>query len=371
MTSPSPPIPAFCPTVEGMGFAAYPAGSRSLGRTGAVSGGDAWTGASVPPADLPRYLIPGDVRSDPGAADARRPGTDPRALAARAADPRQRRDGRRGRGRGRRDRHVEHSFGLLRPLSIRQAATDVVARQCRRRRPQPGRRRARRRDRISTSARPGSSSRRSRPSRASSVSDPVEIEEPPDPAFEAWLAGRDGRPLVYLTLGTVFNDGDSPAVDRRRHRRPRRRHRGHARAGRRPVDRRRPAGARPRGVVHPAGAGPPAEPGHDQPRRLGRDAGRDRGRRPDPRHPAGRRPVHERRADPRGRAGSPGSCRTSSTRSVVRTRLSTLLDDRPVRGDAPRVYRADLESMPPPSDVVDALVRLAGGGSPARVTPGG
>jgi repressor LexA len=44
---------------------------------------------------------------------------------------------------------------------------------------------------------------------------------------------------------------------------------------------------------------------------------------------------------------------------VVRTRLSTLLDD-PRFAATPSDYRADLESMPPPGDAVDALVRMAG-----------
>ena len=44
---------------------------------------------------------------------------------------------------------------------------------------------------------------------------------------------------------------------------------------------------------------------------------------------------------------------------VVRTRLSTLLDD-PRFAATARDYRADLESMPQPGDAVDALVRMAG-----------
>ena len=55
---------------------------------------------------------------------------------------------------------------------------------------------------------------------------------------------------------------------------------------------------------------------------------------------------------------------------TVRTRLTTLLDDARFAATA-GVYRADVESMPPPGDVVEALVRLAGGGSPALATPDG
>ena len=261
--------------------------------------------ASVPPADLPRYLSPvmfGRIRVPVMLADLApilerwRPGLlihdsaeMAGAVAAEVAGI----------------AHVEHSFGLLRPLSIRQAATDVVA---------P----------ISAAAgvrNPGVGGLggetyldvcppRLQFPEISSVPNvirlrPVEIEEPPDSAFEAWLARRDGRPIVYLTMGTVFNEMErlrtivdaidgldvdvvvtlGPDAD--------------------------PSivGARPEHVhvasFIPQAAGPPPEPGDDQPRRFGRDAGRDRGRRPDPRHPAGRRPVHERRADRRGRAGSP------------------------------------------------------------------
>ena len=197
--------PAFCPTVEAMGFTAHPAGlDHQVARARFREAMPDW--ASVPPADLPRYLSPvmfGRIRVPAMLADLGpilerwRPGLlihdsaeMAGAVAAEVAGI----------------AHVEHSFGLLRPLSIRQAATDVVA---------P----------ISAAAgvrNPGVGGLggetyldvcppRLQFPEISSVPNvirlrPVEIEEPPDSAFEAWLARRDGRPIVYLTMGTVFNE---------------------------------------------------------------------------------------------------------------------------------------------------------------------
>ena len=50
--------PAFCPTVEAMGFTAHPAGlDHWVARARFREAMPDWT--SVPPADLPRYLYPG------------------------------------------------------------------------------------------------------------------------------------------------------------------------------------------------------------------------------------------------------------------------------------------------------------------------
>ncbi len=199
--------PAFCPTVEAMGFTAHPAGlDHEVARARFREAMPDWE--AVPPADLMRYLNPdmfGRIRVPPMLADlgpilARwRPGLlihdsaeMAGAVAAEVAGI----------------AHVEHSVGLLRPAAIRQAASDAVA---------P----------VSAAAgvrNPGVGGLggetyldicppRLQFAEISSVPSVLrlrllEIEEPPDPAFEAWLAGRDGRPLVYLTLGTVFNDVD-------------------------------------------------------------------------------------------------------------------------------------------------------------------
>jgi MGT family glycosyltransferase len=37
---------------------------------------------------------------------------------------------------------------------------------------------------------------------------PMEVDVAPDPGFAAWITGRGERPTVYLTLGTVFNEVD-------------------------------------------------------------------------------------------------------------------------------------------------------------------
>ena len=181
-----------------MGFAAYPAGlDHWVARARFREATPDW--ASVPPADLPRYLNPemfGPIPRVPVMlADLEpilerwRPGLlihdsaeMAGAVAAEVAGI----------------AHVEHSFGLLRPLSIRQAATDVVA---------P----------ISAAAgvrNPGVGGLggetyldvcppRLQFPEISSVPNvvrlrPVENEEPPDPAFEAWLVRRDGRPICRI-----------------------------------------------------------------------------------------------------------------------------------------------------------------------------
>ena len=117
--------PGFCPTVEATGFTAFPAGldhREALARFRATMPG--WD--AIPPADRAIHLVPGmfgRVRVPPMLADLGpiierwRPGLlihDSAELAGGIAAevagiP-----------------HVEHSFGLLRPLAIRQAATDVL-----------------------------------------------------------------------------------------------------------------------------------------------------------------------------------------------------------------------------------------------------
>ena len=255
--------------------------------------------------------------------------------------------------------HVEHSFGLLRPLAIRRAASDASRRSARLPASATRASAGSAERRISISARPGSSSRRS-PSVPSVIRlRLLEIEEPPDPAFEAWLADRDGRPLVYLTLGTVFNDVDrlrsivdaideldvdivvtlGPGTD--------------------------PSivGARPE-HVHVASFIPQPqvlrqEPGHDQPLRLGAMLGAI----------AASVPVL---AVPQGADQFMNAGRIVEAGLGLRILPDELAPGRPpdatfggarrrtVRGDAPRVLRTDLESMPPPSDGGRQPVRLAG-----------
>ena len=357
--------PAFCPTVEAMGFTAHPAGlDHHVARARFREAMPDW--ASVPPADLPRYLSPvmfGRIRVPVMLADLApilerwRPGLlihdsaeMAGAVAAEVAGI----------------AHVEHSFGLLRPLSIRQAATDVVA---------P----------ISAAAgvrNPGVGGLggetyldvcppRLQFPEISSVPNvirlrPVEIEEPPDSAFEAWLARRDGRPIVYLTMGTVFNEMERlrtivDAID----------------------------GLDVDVVVT---LGPDADPSIV-------------GARPEHVHVASFIPQAAvlRRSRVMISHGGSGAMLGAIAAGVpilaipqgadqfmnaariveaglglrilpeelgpetVRARLTPLLDDARYAATA-GVYRADVESMPPPGDVVEALVRLAAGGSPGLPT---
>jgi UDP:flavonoid glycosyltransferase YjiC (YdhE family) len=197
--------PGFCSTVESAGFASFPAGLDhrvALARFLATT--PDWE--SVAPDDRPTYQNPGmfgRVRVPPMLADLRvvlaqwtpdllihDSAEMAGAIAAEIAGiP-----------------HVEHSFGLLRPLALRRASTDVVA---------P----------MSADAgvrNPGVGGlggelyldicppRFQFPEIADLPSvmatQPTEVDAPPDAEFEAWIAGRDARPTVYLTLGTVFND---------------------------------------------------------------------------------------------------------------------------------------------------------------------
>lgn len=349
--------PGFCATVEALGFRCFPAGldhREALARIRAETPG--W--ASIAPADLPGYLTPGmfgRVRVPPMLADLGpilerwQPGLlihdsaeMAGSIAAEVAGI----------------AHVEHSFGLLRPLAIRQAATDVVA---------P----------LSVAAgvrNPGVGGLGGEPYLDICPPDlqfpeiaallnvirlrPVEIEGPADPAFEAWHAGRDGRPTAYLTMGTVFNDADrvgsildamdeihvdvvvtlGPDADP-------------TILGARPahvhVARFLPQAQvlrRSRVMISHAGsgamlgaiaAGVPmlAFPqGADQFMNAERIAGAGLGLRilPDEIGP-----------------------------DVIRARLSTVLHDSRFTEAAHR-FRTDLESMPSPGDVVDRLVRLAG-----------
>lgn len=349
--------PGFCPTVEATGFTAFPAGlnhREALARFRATMPG--WD--AIPPADRAIHLVPGmfgRVRVPPMLADLGpiierwRPGLlihDSAELAGGIA------------AEASGIPHVEHSFGLLRPLAVRQAATDVLG---------P----------LSAAAgvrNPGVGGLADEPyldicpprlQFADIAALPivirlrsVEIQEPADPRFDAWLTGRDGRPVVYLTLGTVFNDvdlvrsildaieeadvdivvtlgpGSDPSIlgDRPGHvhvasfipqAQVLRRTRvmiSHAGSG---------------ALLGAIAAGVPilAIPqGADQFMNAGRivEAG------------LGLRILPDELAP-----------------DVIRTRLSTLLDDARF-AEAAHALRRDLESMPSPGEVVDQLVQLAG-----------
>jgi UDP:flavonoid glycosyltransferase YjiC (YdhE family) len=199
--------PGFCATVEAAGFPAFPAGldhAEALARFRALM--PSWAG--LPGEARAAYLYPGmfgrvrvpamlpDLQAiverwSPGMLihdSAEMAG----AIAAEAAGiP-----------------HVEHSFGLLRPVGMRRDATDAI-------------------DPSSAAAgvrNPGVGGFRGEPYldicppglQFREIDDvahviplrPVSIEAPVEPRFAAWIAGRGARPIVYLTMGTVFNDAD-------------------------------------------------------------------------------------------------------------------------------------------------------------------
>lgn len=196
--------PAFCRSVVEAGFTVFPAGldhADALARFVAMTPG--WD--SVAPEDRAAYLQPGmfgQVRVPPMLADltpliARwRPdllihdsGEMAGAIAAEVAGiP-----------------HAEHSFGLLRPPLARQRATEVLA---------P----------ISASlgvANPGVGGINGEPyldvcppslqfPEIAAIEHrialrPVELDSAAHDGFAAWIATRGSRPLVYLTMGTIFN----------------------------------------------------------------------------------------------------------------------------------------------------------------------
>lgn len=200
--------PGFCGSVAEVGFTAFPAGldhAEALRRFVAMTPG--WD--EIAPQDRPAYLQPGmfgQVRVPPMLADlapliarwqphllihdsAEMAG----AIAAEVAGiP-----------------HAEHSFGLVRPAEIRRRATDVLAPiSASLGVPNPG-----------VGGIDGETYLDVCPPTLQfpEIADvenrivlrPVELETPLDPDFERWTAARSSRPLVYLTMGTIFNALDT------------------------------------------------------------------------------------------------------------------------------------------------------------------
>ncbi len=197
--------PGFCASVTAVGFTVFPAGlDRLEGLARFLATVPDWD--DIPPQDRPVYQYPGmfgRVRVPPMLADLRgvldrwRPdllihdsAEMAGAIAAEVSGI----------------AHAEHSVGLLRPLALRQAATDVL-------------------EPIAADAgvaNPGvgglggelyldicpPSLQFPEIAALSSVAplQPREVDGPPDPAFAAWIAGRPARPTVYLTMGTIFNE---------------------------------------------------------------------------------------------------------------------------------------------------------------------
>jgi UDP:flavonoid glycosyltransferase YjiC (YdhE family) len=101
--------------------------------------------------------------------------------------------------------HVDHSFGVLRPLEVRQVATKALDPVCERlgiRNPGVGGLGG---ELYLDICPPGiqlpeiADVPRVQPLR------PVGFDEAPEATLPTWLAGRPSRPLVYVTMGTEFN----------------------------------------------------------------------------------------------------------------------------------------------------------------------
>ncbi|MEO8437450.1 MAG: glycosyltransferase, partial [Chloroflexota bacterium] len=200
--------PGFCGSVAETGFTAFPAGldhAEAQRRFVAMTPG--WD--EVAPQDRAAYIMPGmfgQVRVPPMLADlapliARwRPDLlihDSAEMAgAIAAEvvglP-----------------HAEHSFGLLRPRRNRRRATDVLAPiSASLGVPNPGVGGINGETYLDVCP-PGLQFPEIADLKNRIALRPEEFETPPDPDFERWIAARSSRPLVYLTMGTIFNALDT------------------------------------------------------------------------------------------------------------------------------------------------------------------
>jgi UDP:flavonoid glycosyltransferase YjiC (YdhE family) len=102
--------------------------------------------------------------------------------------------------------HVEHSFGLLRPIEVRDRATAALAPISEGRgvrNPGVGGMGG---ELYLDICPPGF--QHPEISNVPNVAPlrPMEIDAEPDPAFAAWIARTPARPTVYVTLGTMFNN---------------------------------------------------------------------------------------------------------------------------------------------------------------------
>ena len=196
--------PGFSEHVRRLGFEAFPAGlDMPEARKRFIGTMPSWR--DVAPEDQVRYLVPGlfgGVRIEPMLADLGRIIPDWRpdllvhdsaemagAIAAEVADiP-----------------HVEHSFGVLRPLEIRRLAFDALAPVAERLGvPNPGV--GGLGGELYVDICPPGIQRpeiadlpRVQPLR------PVGFDDAPDAVLPTWLTPLPARPLVYVTMGTEFN----------------------------------------------------------------------------------------------------------------------------------------------------------------------
>jgi UDP:flavonoid glycosyltransferase YjiC (YdhE family) len=197
--------PRFCAYIRGVGFEVYPAGldqPEAMARFVAATPG--WS--TIRPEDRMYYQYPGlfaEIRVPPMLDDLRGIVADQRpdlivheagemagGIAAELASI----------------AHVEHAFGILRPVAVRRRATDLLGPVS---------------DRLGV-PNPGVGGlggelyldicppgvQQSEIAEVANVQRlrPMGFDTAPDASLPAWVAALPARPTVYVTMGTVFND---------------------------------------------------------------------------------------------------------------------------------------------------------------------
>lgn len=197
--------PSFCDYVRGVGFETHPAGldqREAMARFAAATPG--W--ADIAPQDRMPYQFPGlfaGTRVPPMLEDLGPIIDDWRpellihdslemagAIAAEAAGI----------------AHVEHSFGILRPGTVRRAATEVLAPICEGlgvRNPGIGGTGG---ELYFDICPPAIQQPEIAELQNVQPLQPVGFDAAPDVVLPAWVAGLPPRPTVYLTMGTIFNE---------------------------------------------------------------------------------------------------------------------------------------------------------------------
>jgi len=197
--------PGFCPYVRAAGFEARPAGldhREALARFVAATPG--W--AEIPPLDRMRYQGPGlfaGVRARPMLADLGPIVHDWRpdliihessemagAIAAEVAGI----------------AHVEHSFGIVRPTAVRRLATETLAPisdEVGIRNPGVGGIEG---ELYLDVCPPGMQNLEIAASPNVQPLRPVSFDAARDAVLPAWVAALPGRPTIYVTMGTIFNE---------------------------------------------------------------------------------------------------------------------------------------------------------------------